>query len=192
MLYTGTYQYTDENFNSRTKASSFLRVEVLFGKPICIADMDPSFVPRFTTADNSYYADRGCFLDQSDQSDKQREYFEGYVKQSLYPYLKTVTSDKFEFFFGGDVVTDVEILSHLEHDAKMAIITAASMLVLMWWHLGSFPLAFLGLLQVSLPLPTALRLVSNRVLLLSRCHRHQISWSSELDCTVLGYGYRCR
>jgi hypothetical protein len=81
------------------------------------------------------------------------------TREFLYKYraslndLRTQVSNV-SVFYGGDLMTEDEILSTIYKDATFALASLAVVFVLMWIHMESLALSFAALFQIALSFPT--------------------------------------
>ena len=137
----GLYGYTDKTFNPASGFAAGVRAEFNFGTPV------------------------DGFSDEKDRSGAQRAQFVDFVKTQLYPKLKAASTygenpgngpDRLGVTFGGDVITELEIVEALWRDVSLAGIGFSIVSVYMWAHLdGSVFLAACGMAEIIVSFPTA-------------------------------------
>ena len=137
----GLYGYTDKTFDPSRGTATGLRAEFHFGTPV------------------------DGFTSEKDRSGAQREQFVEFVKAQLYPKLKAASKygenpangpDRLGVTFGGDVITELEIVEALYRDVSLAGIGFSIVSVYMWAYLdGSVFLAACGMAEIVISFPLA-------------------------------------
>jgi hypothetical protein len=158
----GLYGYTDKTFNPGEFTFTFVWA-------ISLTDvvflLQPRGSPPGFAQSSTFGTPVDGFSDEKDRSGAQRAQFVDFVKTQLYPKLKAASTygenpgngpDRLGVTFGGDVITELEIVEALWRDVSLAGIGFSIVSVYMWAHLdGSVFLAACGMAEIIVSFPTA-------------------------------------
>jgi hypothetical protein len=132
VLRYGIYYYTDKQFSSTNKRSTLFRIQFQFGSPL------PGF-------DN--YRDRYT---------EQEELFGSWAMANLHPLLRdldTTSVPGLRVFYGGDGLTEREILSTLISDASFASFSLLCIFGLLWLNTDSLFIALISTFEIAVSVP---------------------------------------
>ena len=134
----GAYAYVDKSFDSETGTAAGLRSDFLFSAP----------VPGFTSPDTDKPA--------------QASVYRGWVGAEIFPVLKKQASlakkvdDQIDVIFGGEELTEFEILLELRNEVAFVGIGIAAVLVYMTVHMDySLFLTASGLFEIFVSFPAS-------------------------------------
>jgi hypothetical protein len=111
----GIYHFTDERFKPTSPVSEYFRIQFRFGRPVVGFSNAYVFLKRLfqvTGLNQIYYRD--------DRKDEQWQKFRVYINSKL-SFFQSIDSAELPVMFGGNSITDFEILQTVWGDAKLAM-----------------------------------------------------------------------
>jgi predicted RND superfamily exporter protein len=125
----GIYHFTDERFKPSTPVSEYFRIQFRFGRPV-----------------------KG-FSYSNEREEEQWEKYRTFINSKL-SFFKSLDSKELPVMFGGNSLTDHEILKTVWGDATLAIASLSVVFILMYVSMGSFFPSFMGMLMICFSFPT--------------------------------------
>jgi hypothetical protein len=131
VLRYGIYYYTDKTFSAATPRSSLFRIQFQFGSPL------PGYVN---------YRDR--YVEQEAK-------FGTWAMANIHPLLSGLETgvDGLRVFYGGDGVTEREILRTIYTDASFATLSLLCIFGLLWLNTESLFIAVVSTFEIALSVP---------------------------------------
>eukprot|EP00029_Vermamoeba_vermiformis_P000282 TRINITY_DN1030_c0_g1_i4.p1 TRINITY_DN1030_c0_g1~~TRINITY_DN1030_c0_g1_i4.p1 ORF type:complete len:1469 (+),score=345.30 TRINITY_DN1030_c0_g1_i4:97-4503(+) len=125
----GIYHFTDERFKPSSPVSEYFRIQYRFGRPV-----------------------KG-FVSSDQRSEEQWQKFREFINAKL-SFFKSLDSKELPIMFGGNSLTDHEILQTVWGDATLAVASLSVVFLLMYVSMGSFFPSFMGMLMICFSFPT--------------------------------------